>query len=193
MSSGSDDDKVGTILSFPNGEQVSVDEVGAGYVVGQGGIVPTAQLIDHTLIEKDLRERDAYVKSQPLVKIISQKAPISDLVDEVLNEIAEELSHLKYERRKASKEGKNTANYTISRIASLKQLAEVLQKRQENARAERFDLKSPKFKQILHLWMEFLYESMTQAGLDDGTIDTVFKTMESNMTDWEKRLVDTVE
>jgi len=166
------------------------DELGVPYVVGQSGQVPTPEVIDPKDIDKDVRDREAYVKRQELVQAIDQKAPASEVVDLVLKEITEELAHLKYERRKATLDGKNTANYTISRIASLRQLADVLLKRQENARAERLDLKGPEFKKVLRLWMEFLYESMTKVSIDDSTIDTIFKQMEADMADWEKKLVD---
>jgi len=183
----------GKLLTFPGGKKVDAGEVGASYVVGQGGNLPVAELIDPQSVDRELRKREQFVQSQALVKAIDGKAPAADVIEAVLSEIAEELSHLKYERRKASEEGKNTANYTISRIASLRQLADVLQKRQENTRAERLDLKSPKFKQILHLWMEFVYESMQKSDLPDATIDLVFKQMEADMTDWEKKLLETVD
>jgi hypothetical protein len=180
----------GKLLSFPGGEKVDTKEVGVDFVVGQGGDLPTTELIDPRFIEREIRKRENFVSSQKLVRVIAEKAPVSDVVDAVLNEIAEELSHLKYERRKATEEGKNTANYTISRIASLRQLADVLQKRQENTRAERLDLQSPRFKQVLHLWMEFVYDSMSKADLPESTIDVVFKQMEADMQDWEKKLLE---
>jgi len=185
-----DDKKNGKVLTFPGGKKTSPADLGAPYVIGQSGHVPTPDVLDPNDIEKDVRERESYVKRQELVQAVEQKAPAGEVIDLVLKEITEELAHLKYERRKATQDGKNTANYTISRIASLRQLADVLQKRQENVRAERFDLKSPEFKKILRLWMEFLYNSMVKVSVDDSTIDTVFKQMEADMTDWEKRLAE---
>lgn len=182
----------GKLLTFPGGQKVDTKEVGADYVVGQGGDLPTAELIDPQAIDRELRKREQFVQSQGLVRAIETKAPTSDVIDAVLGEIAEELAHLKYERKTAAENGKNTANYTISRIASLRQLADVLQKRQENSRAERLDLKSPKFKQILHLWMEFVYESMSKSDVPESMIDMIFKQMEADMVDWEKKLLDSV-
>lgn len=193
MSDTDDKDKSkekGKLLSFPGGEKVNTDEVGVDYIVGRGGDLPTAEILDPTSIDKEIRKREQFVKNQELFRVVSEKAPVSDVIDSVLKEIAEELSHLKYERRKATEEGKNTANYTISRIASLRQLADVLQKRQDNSISEKLDLKGPKFKQILHLWMEFVYESMSKSDIPEATIDVVFKQMESDMTEWEKRALD---
>jgi len=187
-----DKKKNGTVLTFPGGKKTTPADIGAPYVIGASGHVPTPDVIDPSDVDKDVRERESYVKKQELVQAVDQKAASSEIVDLVLKEIAEELAHLKYERRKATLDGKNTANYTISRIASLRQLADVLLKRQENVRAERFDLKSPEFKKILRLWMEFLYNSMTKVSVDESTIDTIFKQMEADMTDWEKRLVEAV-
>lgn len=187
-----DEKKNGVILTFPGGKSTTSDDLGTSYIIGQSGQVPTPEVIDPKDIDKDVRDREAYVKRQELVQAIDLKVPASEIVDLVLKEISEELAHLKFERRKATHDGKNTANYTISRIASLRQLADIILKRQENARAERLDLKGPEFKKVLRLWMEFLYESMVKVSVDDSTIDTVFKQMEADMSDWEKKLLDTV-
>jgi hypothetical protein len=190
MSDDKDEDKGknGQVITFPGGKKVDAGEVGADYIVGQGSDVSIPELIDPKSVEREIRKRENFVSSQKLVRVVAEKASISDVIDVVLEEITEELSHLKYERRKATEEGKNTANYTISRIASLRQLADILNKRQENFRSDRFDLKSPKFKQILHVWMEFVYSSMSKSDLPESTIDVVFKQMEADMEDWEKRL-----
>lgn len=178
----------GNVVQFPGTKPADSDEVGADFVVAETGLIPTGELLDPVEIEKDVRARDAFVASQDLVRAIDQKAPTTDLVDVVLKEVAEELAHLKYERKKNAREGKSTAQHNVSRIAALRQIADILQRRQENARQERLDRSSPQFKQIIHLWMELAYESMVTAGLNEGQIDTVFKTMQSNMKDWEKRL-----
>ena len=82
------------------------------------------------------------------------------------------------------------ASVAIGAGDDIRQLADVLQKRQENTRAERLDLQSPRFKQVLHLWMEFVYDSMSKADLPESTIDVVFKQMEADMQDWEKKLLE---
>lgn len=200
MSDTTDDDdlpkketKIGTLLVFPGGKTIDTTEVGADYILTQGGQVTTPELIDRLAAAADLKEREKYVKNQELVRSLKEKASVSDIVDLVMEEIGEELAHLKYERKKAAKDGKNTANYTISRISSLKQLADSLMKRMENARNERMDIRSPEFKKILHLWLEYVHSSMVKQGLQDATIDLVFKQMEVDMKDWEQILLDKVD
>jgi len=186
---GKDKDKNnGKLLTFPGGKKVDTSEIGAdGYIVGQGGQVPTADIIDPKELELEIREREEYVKKQELVQAAYRKANTAEVIDLVLIEVSEELAHLKYERRKATRDGKNTANYTVSRIASLRQLSDVLLKRQENMRQERLDLRSPEFKKIIRAWLGFVFESMTKAEVDENVIDLVFKQIEADMLEWEKQ------
>lgn len=180
----------GKIIKFPDGKSISSNDIGTDFVVDQGNHIPTPELLDPAALDKETRDRESYVKRQELVSAADRKASTSEIIDIILKEISEELAHLKFERRKATKEGKNTALYTTSRIASLRQLADILQKRQENARAERLDVRSPEFKKILRAWMVFVYESMNKVGINEGTVDSVFKQMEADMIDWEKSIID---
>jgi hypothetical protein len=185
-------DSSGKLISFPNGEKIPVSEMGMDYVVDQSGMVPTPEVIDPQSINREYREREVYVESQALTQAALVRAPVAEIVDTVINEIIEELGHLKFERRKAAKEGKNTANYTISRIQSLRQLSDVLLKKLDSVKSDGVDVKSPKFKAVLRLWMEFVYDSMQKCGISDDLIDLVFKQIEADMKDWEQKLNETV-
>lgn len=194
MSDENDQGNDGDILSFPTGTRVSPSELGADYVVGPNkSKLNATEIIDPDQISQEVRDRELFVQKQELYRdVVLRESPLK-LIDGVVKEIAEELAHLKYERVKAAREGKNTSGYTINRISSLRQLAEVLMKRMDNARAEQLDLKSPRFKIILKLWMEFVYECMQKAELKEQDIDLVFKQMEVDMVDLEKKILDTVE
>lgn len=187
--------KPGQVLVFPNGEKLDPNEVGITYVEGSAssGISATAEIVDVKALAQEARDREDFVSKQELVRVVREKLPASDIIDELVKEISEELAHLKFERKKAAREGKNTASISISRVASLRSLAEVLMKRLENARAEQLNLKSPRFREILHLWMEFLHESMKKAEVEDQVIDLVFRQMEADMVDWEKRVLDVLQ
>lgn len=185
------DKRPGKLLPFPGGKKVKPDEIGmSGIIVGQAGTIPTPEIIDPVEAERLLRDRESYVKNQELVQAADRRAPTDEMIFHVVREITEELAHLKFERRHAAKEGKSTANHTVARIASLRQLTEVLLKRQENARAERMDFRSPEFKKIMQQWLEFVYESMNKAGLAENDVDLVFKQIEADMGDWEKKVLE---
>ena len=185
------DKSKGKLLVLPGGKKIHTDEIGMGNsIVGSSGNVPTAEVVDPDDTERELREREAYVKRQELVQVATRRGAASEMIELAITEISEELAHLKFERRKAAKEGKPTVQHTIARISMLRNLADVLLKRQENNRQERMDFRSPEFKKVIHEWLEFIHESMEKAGLGDNDIDLVFKQIEVDMADWEKRVLE---
>jgi hypothetical protein len=176
-------------ITLSNGEVIDTEEIGTDYIVGAAKEDTIPELVDPHKISKDVLEREEFVSRQELTVKTSGGYDAKDLITTVVKEIAEELSNLKYERKRAAREGKNTANYTISRVTALRQLADLLLKRLENARAEELDLKSPRFREVLKLWMEFVYESMVKVQVSDQVIDLVFRQIEADMKDWEQRVV----
>ncbi len=185
------DPKKGKLLVLPGGKTVNTADIGMpGSIVGPSGNIPTPELIDPQAAEKELREREAYVKRQELVEAARRKGATSEMIELAIVEIAEELAHLKFERRKTAAEGKPTVQHTIARISMLRNLADVLLKRQENNRQERMDFRSPEFKKVIHEWLEFIHESLQKAGIGDNDIDLVFKQIEVDMSDWEKRVLE---
>jgi hypothetical protein len=185
------DKSKGKLLVLPGGKKVNTADLGMGNsIVGPSGNVPTAEVVDPDDTERELREREAYVKKQELVQAATRRNATAEMVELTIQEIAEELAHLKFERRKAAKEGKPTVQHTIARISMLRNLADVLLKRQENSRQERMDFRSPEFKKVIHEWLGFVCESMGKAGLGDNDVDLVLKQMEADMADWEKRVLE---
>jgi hypothetical protein len=178
----------GKIITFPSGERVNTNDVGINSVIGQVGNVHTPEIMDPISVADEVRDRIKYVKKQEIVKALKDNSSTAVTIDALLLEIAEELSHLKFERRKASQEGKNTSNYTVSRINSLRSMAELLLKRKEAALAEKLDLKSPRLQKIFEVWMEFFYESMIKCQIPDHLTDLVFQQMKADMVEWEKRI-----
>ncbi len=184
--------KRGNLIVLPGGRTVSPSEdLGIDYVASQtagSSDVPGVGIIDPVAIDAEVRERDRFVQDQKLVDVVRRKGQTSEIIETALLEIAEELAHIKYERRKAAKDGKNTANYSMGRISGLHNLANLLLKRQEAARGERLDLKSPRLQAIFKIWMEFFYESMEKSGVESQIIDLVFQQMKADMIGWEKRM-----
>ena len=181
------EDKKSNIISFPGGKSTPKD-LGADYVISQSNVVSTNDIPDTATINREISERKSYVKNQELVKSIESGSPTGSIIDQVLLEIAEELSHLKYERRKAVKEGKSTIQHTVFRVSSLKSLTELLIKRKEASLSERLDLKSPRFQAVFKVWMNFFHESMDKVGIPQEQIDLVFQQMRTDMLDWEKKM-----
>lgn len=178
----------GKVIIFPSGDRINTNDVGVNSVISQVGNVQTPQILDPVSVADEVKDRIKYVKKQEIVKALREDASTAVVIDALLLEIAEELSHLKFERRKASQEGRSTANYTVSRINSLRSMAELLLKRKEAALAEKLDLRSPRLQKIFEVWMEFFYESMLKCQIPDHLTDLVFQQMKADMMDWEKRI-----
>lgn len=186
MSEGPDDKKEkkgAKLIRFPGGKDSGMD-----YVLGQVSDVPTADIVDPAAIERDVREREAFVQNQDLVLKTEPGTPTHETIDVILRECAEELAHLKWERKKAAKEGKNTAPFTVSRINSLRSLGELLLKKKTSSLSETLDLKSPRIKALFNIWMELFHDSMIKAGVEDRDVTLVFETMKADLPSWERKM-----
>ena len=42
----------GKLISFPNGEKVSTDELGSDYILDQSGVIPTPEVVDTVAIQR---------------------------------------------------------------------------------------------------------------------------------------------
>ena len=188
LDSNPPDDNEGksNLIKFPSGETLDKKETGTEYIVGESGQIPTGDVLDPVDVKQDLRERIKFVKSQQLVKSIAEGS--ENTMEVLLLEIAEEISHLKWERRKASKDGKNTAAYTIGRINGLRSLAETIIRKKESDTSDNFDLKSPKMRKLFEIWMSTFYESMEKSGVNREIIDVVFQQIKADMLTIEQRM-----
>ena len=184
---GNGGDKNKNLIVFPGGKSMDPKDLGADFVVGGSGQIPTGELLDPADVKRDLRDRISFVKNQPLVKSLAD-GDSATAMDTLLLEIGEEISHLKWERRKAAKDGKNTAQFTVARINGLRSLAEALIRRKEAAMAENLDLRSPRLQKIFKVWMQFFYEAMEKSDVSPEVINVVFQQMKADMIGWEKRM-----
>lgn len=185
-----EDKKDNNLIVFPGGKHVKPSDVGADYIVGQSNDVPVSDIIDPHESKEYIRKRINYVKNQDLVKAAKDGLGATVMIDLLIQEITEELSHLKFERRQAVKEGKNVAQHTMGRMKALKDLADLLIKQKESDRSDELDLKSPRFQAVFRVWMDFFNDAMEQSGIPSEKMDLVFQNMKANMIDWEKKMVD---
>lgn len=194
---GDDDGKdIGNIISFPSGKSIipNPSDIGADYVVRtiNNSNYSAEEPIDAIDLAKEFEDRENYVSKQKLVEATNKNTPIPEIIDIVLREMAEELSHLKWERRKASQEGRSTVNHTVSRITMLRNLSDILIKKKESSVSEKLDFKSPRFRKVLELWMEFVYNCMVKSGIGEPEIEVVFNQMKNDMLGWESKVSDEV-
>lgn len=187
-------DQKNRLIPINDEEDIESSDVGASYVVA-----PTKKSTHLAVLEDKeetlnlINERNKYVKGQKLYKAAHEGAPLPDLLDLTIQEVASEISHLKWERNRAIEGGKSTSGHSIARISSLKSLVDILTKKQESIKDEKLNLSSPRFKTIVKFWLELVYESMTQANIKQEEIDLIFSYIRTNMADWEKKILDITE
>ena len=178
------------LIVIPGGKKISSSDIGAEYVIKSTKDVPLNDIVDPVDISEETNRRDKFVREDILARAAIDRVPTGEIISLLIREITEELAHLKFERRKAAEEGKNTANYSVGRMNSLRSLADLMLKCREADKAEVFDLKSVKFQSVFKLWMEFFNEAMVKVGIREPDIDLVFQQMKADMVDWEKRMTD---
>lgn len=176
------------ILSLPDGSETDSEEINTPYVVGNSGEIHVPEIISPAESDRELQARDAFLEKQQLFRSVRDGSPLTDVYDLLLTEIAEEIGHLKFDRKKAVKDGKNPTPYTIARVQSLKQLAESLLKKKETLGQDNIDFKHPKIQKMFRLWMAFFYECMEKSQLDKSVIDLVFAQIQADLSDWEKKI-----
>jgi len=181
-----DDDR--KIISFPGGEKLDDEDTSAGYVLDSVAGGPVAELLDSYGIDRETRERIKYVEKQELTKVVKNGGSTTQIIDILITEIAEELAHLKFKRRKAFQDGGDVRSFTGSRMRHLRSLTELLFKKKESAMAEQLDLRSPRLQKIFKVWMEFFYSSMEKCGISEEMVDLVFQQMKADMKDWESKI-----
>lgn len=191
MSDDPTDDKPGkdNVIQFPNGKSVDPNEVGIEeYFAAPVGTIPQSELIDPRDTARELRDRQEYIENQELVRVARNNSPTSATIDVILMEIAEELSHLKWERRQSAKKGKNTASLTIARIGTLKQMTDILIKRKETSLNERLTTKDPRIQKLFEIWVEMFHSSMEKCGVTPEIMDLIFSQIKTEMLDWETKM-----
>ena len=89
-------------------------------------------------------------------------------------------------------EGRSSSAMSIKRIESLRVLADLLIKKSESFKSSSIDFRNPKFKAVIRLWMELVYDALQKVGVDEAVIDMVFKQLEADIVDWERKVIETV-
>jgi hypothetical protein len=181
--------KNGNVFNFPGGESILVETGVDSYVdsPAKGPFTP-GEIVDPKIIAQDIRDRVKYVEKQELVIATRNKAPTHIQIDHLLTEFAEELAHIKWERRQATQRGQKTTQYTIARIGGLRQLADLLIKKKDDLHSKRLSTKDPRVQQFFKLWMEMFYSSMEKVSVPPEVIDLVFNQVRADMLEWEVKM-----
>lgn len=187
-------DSESPIISIPGKKVWDQTLGGSDYIIASvsGDTTDVPEVVDQKSIDLDISRRQIFHENSQLTALIETRSTPAEIIDGIIAEIAEELSHIKYERQKNIQEGRPSSSMSIKRIESLRTLADILIKKADSFKSSSIDFRNPKFKAVIRLWMEFVYDAMQKVGVDDATIDMVFKQLETDIVDWEKKVMETV-
>ena len=114
------------------------------------------------------------IKQDPLV-IISRDNPESpEVINQVIEGLAQEAAHIDIARTEMKLEGRDAINAATKRSQALRAVGETWLRRKEQVQKNDIDLKSPQFSAMFEFIMETFKESMYATGMRDEAVETVF-------------------
>lgn len=132
-----------------------------------------------------LRQKTAFIESDPLVRSTSERQESVETLQRVKEEIARESAALYFQRIEEEKYGKDTSQMSSRRIAALREVAHIeLEIRRLGATM--IDLKSERFQRIFSFFLETVRASAGEV-LSPEMIDLLFNRLETKLEGWEEK------
>lgn len=121
-----------------------------------------------------MEAREEHLASSELL-IAARANPDSDeVIDHVLQEMAEEAAVIEFERSEAERHGNDTSGYAVKRTKVLKAMADTWLKRREKLQAGLIDLESPAFEVLMGFLLETFRGALEDAGMRPEHTETIF-------------------
>ena len=129
----------------------------------------------------ELRNKD--VNKDPVLTALKQKGALDkDAITRIVEGMAEEAANLKFDRDESQRMGEDSVQISMKRVNTLKALADVLFKQQEQEASE-IDFESPSFIAFFHYLGDTFKESMLSAGIRDESIETTINILSKALDD----------
>jgi len=179
----------------------SDDEEEAPMQVVRGGAVKQpskVRVVDNEALPIDdatrrKTEKDAARKDDKLLKTLKGNTTDPRTLETVVEELAEEIFALKYERERLEAGGRDIANTAGRRVTAIKALIDTHLKLRELTRDEALDLNSDQMKVVMRLIFTKIQISLEEAGQPKQAIQAFFQVFQKNMDTFEieaRRLLD---
>lgn len=147
-------------------------------------VVDTESLpIDRVTARK--MEREAAKKKDPLIKAIKTSPAQAESLDIVIEELADEIFSLKFERERLEGEEKDISNVSGKRVIAIKALIDTYLKKRELNGQQDLDFKSDQMKVVLQLIFTKMQEALKTLGYQKEAVQTFFQAFQKNMENFE--------
>jgi len=121
-----------------------------------------------------MEAKEEHFKEDELLTAIKDNPEADDVLDIVMVGLAQEAASLEFERREAERQGKDTSTYSLRRANILRATGEMWIKRKEKIEAGMLDMDSPAFEALFGFILETFKDTMTECGLREELMETVF-------------------
>lgn len=138
-------------------------------------------------LEEIIAARAEAIHHDRLLATIQSNPEKADVLNYVMEGIAEEAAALAFERQLAEEKGDHTSQISARRIVALKGVGDAWLRRKEQAAAAGVDLDSPAFARLLGFVIETFQAAMVDAVIHPASQTTVMTKLARRMaddTDW---------
>lgn len=141
--------------------------------LGLGGAALSALPPASPLIGDLLRLKEAHLRSDPIIQVAEATPESSDVLNQVLLAIAEEAASLRFERMESERQGGDTSQHSVRRVAALKAIGDTWIKRKEQINSRMIDMDSPTFQVLFQFITETFVRALQASNVRQEMVDTV--------------------
>lgn len=151
------------------------------------GRTPTPKLKPATpTVAALLEKKQKALETDAILSQAKEDPDSPDVLYGVMLGLGEEAASIKFERKEAEREGKETSQLSGRRINALKAVGDTWLKRREQIVTRGLDLDSPAWKATMGLMLETFQEAMNTSGVRPEMAETVFAKLSEMLNDeWE--------
>lgn len=171
-----EDDDADTPLQIVGGSNVKVPSTIK--VVDQEAI-PIDRATARKMAKKEASKRDL------LLKTIKNNPNNPESLDIVIEELAEEIFALKFERERLEQEEKDISNVAGRRVSAIKALIDTYLKKREINKDSALDLKSEEMEAVMRLIFAKIQETLKACGYQKEAVQGFFQTFQKLMENFE--------
>jgi hypothetical protein len=134
-------------------------------------------------VADSIRRKDEILDDDPVLQAAKEAPESSEVLHQVMIQLAEEAASLKFERAEAERRGDSTSNISQRRARILQAVGDTWLKRKAQLVSQGLNLDGPEFSAVFTLVSETFKESMLESGARPEMVETVFAKFAGKLSD----------
>lgn len=140
------------------------------------------------VVEEIRQQKRDFIADDNLLKIVRRGSNSFELLDKLIEEIAEETASMKFDRSHNEGRGSDTVKISKQRAVVLKTIADLIVTKRELAQSEVLNLKGKKMQAVFKFLIGLVRDSLTQVeGVTDEQKELFFIRLQKNLVNFEDR------